>query len=131
MRLAVLDRWGGRRQRSGRDWRELLTALKNAWQRHRIDNVGGAVTFFGVLGLFPFLVFLLSLASLVIDARQTEELVRHLGRMAPPEVATIVAAGVRATTRQPNVGLLAFGALGAASVAPRAVRRADCVAGVA
>ena len=121
MRLAVVDRRDERRQRSGLGWRELLLALKDAWRRHGIDDVAGSVAFFGVLGLVPFLVFLLSLASLVVDARQTEELVRHLGRVTPPEATTILSAGVRAITRQPSVGLLAFGALGAAWSATGAV----------
>ena len=107
----------------GRDlgWKDFLTALKQAWQRHRIDDVAGSVAFFGVLGLAPFLVFLLALASLVIDSRQAEELVRHLGRVMPPDVTALLGNRVRAIARQPSLGLLTLGALGAAWSATGAV----------
>jgi membrane protein len=95
-------------------WKEFLTRLKDAWRRHGIDDVAASVTFFGVLGLFPFLVFILALASLVIDSRQTEELVRHLGQVTPPEVTAILGNQVREWARQPSLGLLTLGAVGAA-----------------
>ncbi|HEY3359142.1 MAG TPA: YihY/virulence factor BrkB family protein [Polyangia bacterium] len=104
-----------------RQVREFLVALKNAWRRHALDDVAGSVTFFGVLGLFPFLVFLLALASLVISPAQTEELIRQLGRVTPPEVTAIFASRVRGFARQPSLGLLTIGALGAAWSATGAV----------
>ena len=102
-------------------WKRFFGELKNAWQRHGIDNVAASVTFFGVLGLFPFLIFLFSLASLVIDSRQAEDLVRHLGQVTPPEVTVILGNRVRAFSRQPSLGLMTLGALGAAWSATGAV----------
>jgi membrane protein len=110
-----------RRATEALGWTGFFVALKAAWQRHAIDDVAGSVAFFGVLGVFPFLVFLLSLASLLIDARQTEELVRHLGQVTPPEVTAILATRVRAFAREPSLGLLTLGAIGAAWSATGAV----------
>jgi membrane protein len=114
-------RWRVRLPGKGLSWKEFFRALKDAWQRHGIDDIAGSVTFFGVLGLFPFLVFLLALASLVIDPRQTEELVRQLGRVTPPEVTAILGTRVRAFARQPSLGPLTIGALAAAWSATGAV----------
>jgi membrane protein len=121
MRLPVVAGLGGQRSRRGLGVRGFLAALRDAWRLHGLDDLAGSVTFFGLLGLFPFLIFLLSLASLVIDPRQTEELVRHLGRLAPPEFAAILGDGVRTFARQRSVGLLTIGAVGAAWSATGAV----------
>jgi membrane protein len=94
-------------------WKEFFTELKNEYQNDKISNVAGAVTFFGVLALFPFLLFLVALASLVIDPAQAEVLIQELGRVAPEAVTQIVGQRLHDLAAGNNVGLLTVGALGA------------------
>ncbi len=97
----------------GMSWKEFFTELKNEYQNDKISNVAGAVTFFGVLALFPFLLFLVALASLVIDPAQAEVLIQELGRVAPEAVTQIVGQRLHDLAAGNNVGLLTVGALGA------------------
>jgi membrane protein len=91
--------------------KEFFAALWSEWQRNRIDDVAGAVTFFSVLALFPFLLFLLSLASLVMDPAKTEVLIEQVARVTPPQVTDLLAGRIRQFAQQPRVGLLTFGVI--------------------
>lgn len=97
----------------GMGWKEFFTDLKNEYQHDKISNVAGAVTFFGVLALFPFLLFLVALASLIIDPAQAQVLIQELGRVAPDAVTEIVGQRLRDLAAGDNVGLLTVGAVGA------------------
>jgi membrane protein len=88
---------------------EFCVALWNGWQRDHIDDVAGSVTFFGVLALFPFLLFLLSLASLVMDPTRTEVLIQQVANVTPPQVTDLIAGQIRQFAHRPRVGLLTFG----------------------
>ncbi len=57
----------------GMGWKEFFKALKNEWTRDKVSDTAGALTFFGVLALFPFLLFLVSLASVIIDPAQAAD----------------------------------------------------------
>ncbi len=76
----------------GRDvsWKSFLRALRREWVRDSIGDVAGSLTFFAVLALFPFVLFLVSLASVLIDPRLAESLVRELSRVAPPQATEII-----------------------------------------
>ena len=91
--------------------KEFFVSLGREWQRDRIDDVAGSVTFFGVLALFPFLLFLLSLASLIMDPTKTEILIKEVARVTPPQVTQILAGRIRQFAHQPRVGLLTFGVI--------------------
>ncbi|WNG46451.1 YihY/virulence factor BrkB family protein [Archangium minus] len=97
----------------GMSWKEFFTELKNEYQNDKISNVAGAMTFFGVLALFPFLLFLVALASIIIDPAQAEVLIQELGRVAPEAVTQIVGQRLHDLAAGNNVGLLTVGALGA------------------
>jgi membrane protein len=99
----------------GRDvpWKSFLVALKREWTRDQVTDVAGALTFAGVLALFPFLVFLVALASLVIDPKMAESLVADLSTVAPPQVTQILGDRIRSLGAGGNPGLLTVGALGA------------------
>jgi membrane protein len=97
----------------GMSWKEFFTELKNEYKNDKIGNVAGAVTFFSVLALFPFLLFLVALASLVIDPAQAQVLIQELGRVAPEAVTEIVGQRLKDLAEGNNVGLLTVGALGA------------------
>ncbi len=101
--------------------------LKDEWKDDRAGDVAAAVTFFGLLALFPFLLFLVSLASVVIDPGQAESLAQQLNAVAPPQVSDILGQRLRELGNERKVGLLTVGALGAlwaASGGMNALRRA-------
>jgi membrane protein len=97
----------------GMGWKEFFQALKEEWKGDQVGIVAGALTFFGVLAIFPFLLFLVAMASLIIDPKQAEVLVQELGRVAPEAVTQIVGGRIRSLAEGDNVGLLTLGGLGA------------------
>jgi membrane protein len=97
----------------GMSWKEFFKALKNEWTRDKVSDTAGALTFFGVLALFPFLLFLVSLASVIIDPAQAETLINQLSKVAPKEVVTILGDRIHALAENNSVGLLTVGGLGA------------------
>ncbi len=106
---------------------EFFKALKLEFKKDRISDVAGAVTFAGVLALFPFILFLVALAGVVIDPAQTQELINQLGQVAPPDVTNILAERLNSlTTAQSGsvLGLSALTAIWAASSGMNALIRA-------
>ncbi len=100
----------------GRDmpWKTFFQRLKEEWSRDRVGDVAGALTFFSVLAIFPFLIFVISLASVVIDPTDAQRLIDELSQVAPPAVTQILGDRIRSLGEQNNVGLLTLG--GAAAV---------------
>ncbi|WP_224360495.1 YihY/virulence factor BrkB family protein [Hyalangium versicolor] len=97
----------------GMGWKEFFKNLKNEYSRDKISDVAGALTFFGVLAIFPFLLFLVSLASVIIDPAQAQVLIHQLAQVAPREVVSILGERLQALAASKNVGLLTVGGLGA------------------
>ncbi len=91
----------------------LLRSLITAWRDNDLTNVAGAVTFFAVQSLFPFLLFLVALAGLVLDPERIAGTVDGLARVAPGEVTRIVGDRIRSIWVARSAGLAAVGALGA------------------
>ncbi|HVG58878.1 MAG TPA: YihY/virulence factor BrkB family protein [Hyalangium sp.] len=97
----------------GMGWKEFLKTLKNEYTRDKVSDVAGSLTFFGVLALFPFLIFLVSLASVIIDPAQAQVLIQELDQVAPKEVVAIIGERLQSLAAGNNVGLLTVGAVGA------------------
>ncbi|HYH95856.1 YihY/virulence factor BrkB family protein [Hyalangium sp.] len=97
----------------GMGWKEFFKALKAEYTRDRVGDVAGSLTFFGVLALFPFLLFLVSLASVLIDPAQAQVLIQQLSQVAPKEVVSILGERLQSLAAGDNVGLLTVGAVGA------------------
>lgn len=97
----------------GRDvsWKTFLVALKNEWSADKVGDVAAGLTFYAVLGLFPFILFLVSLASVIIDPTLAEVLVDQLATVAPPDVTSILSERIRQLGNSNSVGLLTFSAL--------------------
>jgi membrane protein len=93
-------------------WRELFRSLKNEWREDKASEVAAALTFFGVLALFPFIIFMVALASLLIEPAEAESLIRQLEQVAPAQVTAIVADRIRELGAKENTGILTFGILG-------------------
>src|SRR5207247_565506 len=94
-------------------WRRFFSALKKEWERDQLTNAAGALTFQGLLALFPFLLFLVTLAGLVIQPEQVEALIAELARVAPREAVQILGNEIRDINKNGSVGLLTLGFVGA------------------
>ncbi len=98
---------------NGVTWKEFFLALKGRFIRDKLMDVAGSVTFFGVLALFPFLLFLVTLAGLVLQPQQVEQFIREIGNVAPADATRIIAQQIRDIHKSQSVGLLTVGFLGA------------------
>ncbi|MHB8872276.1 MAG: YihY/virulence factor BrkB family protein [Myxococcaceae bacterium] len=105
-------------------WKEFFGTVKNEYTRDRVSDVAGTLTFFSVLALFPFLLFMVALASVIIDPRTAQSLIEQLGQVAPGEVTQILGERIRALGEANSVGLLTFGAVAAFYSAARGIRAA-------
>lgn len=98
-------------------WKTFLRALWAEWVRDDLGDVAAALTFSMMLAMFPFLLFLVSLASVLIDPQQATALVDELSRVAPPQVTQIIGGRIQELGRANDVGILTFGAITAIWVA--------------
>jgi membrane protein len=107
----------------GRDipWKDFFLQLKGTYKEDRLNDTAGALTFFGVLALFPFMLFLLSLASVIIQPQQAQLLIDELGAVAPRQATELLSTQIQALGEQRNFGLLSIGALGALWAASKGV----------
>lgn len=97
----------------GIKWKDFVLDIAREWDRDKIDTIAGALAFFGMLALFPFLVFVVSLTSLLIEPATAAGLVNDLYRFAPRAVADIVAERIHALTTGQSPALLTLSAVGA------------------
>lgn len=102
-------------RRPGRDipWREFFRQLYCGWEKNRLEDTAGMLTFSGLLALFPFLLFAVSLASLFIDPGVEAELVGQIRRVVPPAVADILASRIHALATGTSPALVTLGGVGA------------------
>jgi membrane protein len=94
-------------------WKQFLKGLKGEMTKDQVTDIAATVTYYGVLALFPFLLFLVALVSIVIDPADAEKLVQELGQVAPGAVTQIVGERIRQLGQDENTTLLGFGAVGA------------------
>jgi membrane protein len=97
----------------GMSAKDFVVSLKNELSKDMLTDWAGAVTYAGVLALFPFLLFLIALASVVISPSDADKMVQQLGQVAPGEVTKIVGDRIRQLGQQQNTGLLTLGAVAA------------------
>ncbi len=106
---------GARRRwsRSAAEWRGLLAGLRSEWRRNKLSDAAAALTFYGILSLFPFLLLVVAMAGLAIQPTQVEALVGALGRALPPALTQLLYAQLAQLTSGPGRGMLTFSALAA------------------
>ncbi len=99
----------------GRDigWKRFFKQLGHDWSEDSVGTTAAALTYYAVLALFPFLLFLVALGSLVLDPQKTANLIQQLGAVAPPQVTQIVGDRLHALAQHPSGGLLTVGIVGA------------------
>ncbi|WP_241758681.1 YihY/virulence factor BrkB family protein [Pyxidicoccus parkwayensis] len=87
--------------------------MRREWQRNQLSDAAAALTFYGLLSLFPFLLLTVALAGLVIQPAQVEALIGALGREVPPAFSQLLYAQLAQLTSGPGRGMLTFSALAA------------------
>ena len=97
----------------GLSWKQFFKDLKTEWSQDNVGDVAGSLTFFSVLAIFPFLIFLVSLASLLIDPQLAQSLTDQLATVAPPEVTAILGGQLQSLAQGGSAGLLTLSGLGA------------------
>jgi len=81
--------------------------------RNKLTDAAAALTFYGILALFPFILFIVATAGAIIRPDQVQALGAALARDAPPALAPILLARLAELTSRPRVGVLTFSALAA------------------
>lgn len=92
-------------------WKDVFGQLRQEWTRNKLSDAAAALTFYGVLALFPFLLFIVTLAGLIIQPAQVQALLGALERELPPVLNRIPSAQLAQLTSGPARGLLTFSAL--------------------
>jgi membrane protein len=98
---------------SGIAWKEFAAGLKQKCKEDKLTDIAASLTFFAVLALFPFLLFLVTLTGLVLRPEQIEQLILEVGKVAPADATRIIAQQIRDINQGQNVGLLTVGFVGA------------------
>ncbi|MDB4929253.1 MAG: Ribonuclease [Myxococcaceae bacterium] len=99
----------------GRDlsWKEFFTRLVKELDHDAVDDVAATVTFYCMLALFPFLLFVVGVLSKIVSWETIDDVVRQVSTVMPREVTTIVSERLTALKTQPATGLLTFSFIGA------------------
>src|SRR5580693_10373436 len=105
----------------GAAWKVFLGDLWRRILRYNLLDYAGSVAFSSILAIFPFLLFAVALAGLVIDPRTLDTVVEQVHRVAPAAVADILTDRLSALTAGTRPGLLTLGAIGAIWAASSAV----------
>jgi membrane protein len=95
----------------GRDlsWRDFARQLYHAWRDDALADTAAALTYYGMLSLFPFLLFVAALAGLLLDPAAIRGLLGELAKFVPPQVTQIVEGRLQSLQRSASGGLLTFG----------------------
>jgi membrane protein len=96
-----------------RTWRGFAGAVRRGWVRKQLTDAAAALTFYAILALFPFILFTVAAASLIIRPDQVQALGAALARDTPPALAPILFARLAELTSKPRVGVLTFSAIAA------------------
>ncbi|HEY7957336.1 MAG: YihY/virulence factor BrkB family protein [Polyangia bacterium] len=94
-------------------WKEFFKRLGKSWSEDSIGTTAAALAYYGILALFPFLLFLVALTGLVLDPQRIQALVTQLGSVAPGQVTQIVGARLHSLAQSSSGGLLTIGIIGA------------------
>src|SRR5512138_272518 len=94
-------------------WKEFGKGLYAEFSRDNVTDLAATVTYYGVLALFPFVLFLVALAGLFITPSDAEKIVNQLAAVAPGAATQIIGDRIRQLGQGQSVTLVGFGAVGA------------------
>lgn len=98
----------------GRDmpWKVFFETLYDELVKDDVDDVAAAVTFYCVVALFPFMLFIVGVVSHFVTWAIIEQTVGGIARVAPQAVTAIVSERLAALKNHPSSGVLTVGFLG-------------------
>jgi membrane protein len=91
------------------------------WSEDHLGETAAALTYYGILALFPFLLFVVAITSLLLDPVLIEAVVSSLATVAPGAATDILSTRLTSLYRSPSGGLVTLGLLGAFFSTSRAV----------
>jgi membrane protein len=94
-------------------WKDFGKALKTQWADDKGSDFAASVTYYGLLAIFPFLLFVVSLASVIIDPKEAQQLIQQLSNVAPQAATQILGGRIQALASNKSGGLLTLGVIGA------------------
>lgn len=94
-------------------WKEFLWELKDEYQKDKVNDVAAGLTYYGVLALFPFILFLVALAGLVVDPAHIRVLLESARGVIPEQALTLVEGWLDGLVASSGGGLLTIGIAGA------------------
>jgi membrane protein len=94
-------------------WKDFGKALKTQWADDKGSDFAASVTYYGLLAIFPFLLFVVSLASVIIDPKEAQQLIQQLSSVAPQAATQILGGRIQALAANKSGGLLTLGVIGA------------------
>ena len=98
---------GGPTDLSKPSWRDVLKRTVREFQEDELTDRAAALTYYGVLALFPAILALVSILGLV-GASATQPLIDNLGGLAPGPVTDLVANAVRNLQKSQTTGGILF-----------------------
>jgi membrane protein len=94
-------------------WKQFLKGLGTKVSEDGVTDLAATITYYGILALFPFVLFLVALASVIISPEDAKRIVDQLSAVAPGPVTQILGQRIQQLGGQQNVSLLGFGAVAA------------------
>jgi membrane protein len=89
-RTTARHRTGARHKLTGsKPWR-FMKQLVGDMVDDNIDSVGAMMAYYAVLALFPMLVFIITLAMLIVDADTIQQGMQMVSRVIPPAAAEVI-----------------------------------------
>lgn len=101
--------------------RQVLRDLRRNWREDAVGDTAAALTYYGVLALFPFLLFVVALAGVLLNPTAIGQLVDSAADVAPAAAVDLLRTRLHALEAAPNGGLLTLGLIGALWAASSAV----------
>jgi membrane protein len=89
-------------------WEVLKRTFTESFFKDDVLGMSAQLAYYFFLALFPALLFLISLASFFPVANLMDEVVRTLGRVAPPDVLKFLMDQMQKLSNQENGGILTF-----------------------
>jgi membrane protein len=89
-------------------WRQILTRTAKESYVDDLPSLAAQLAYYFFLSLFPALLFLISLASFFPVTNLIDEVVKYLGRVAPPDVIAFLLDQIRKISQSEDSGILTF-----------------------
>jgi membrane protein len=96
--------------------RTFVKKLAAEWTHDALGDTAATLAYYGMLALFPFLLFVVALVGLFLDPGNVRTLVSQFAAVAPPQVSQILGQQLESLLGGPHTSLLTVGALSSAWV---------------